>query len=44
MYVQEGTASFGNVLGTLNSFLLTGYVKMTNDSCVKDYFSRNILT
>lgn len=29
---------FGNVLGPLNSFLLSSYVKMTNDGCVKYYF------
>jgi len=39
VYVQEGTALFGNVLGTLSFFLLTGYVKMTNDGYAKYYFS-----
>lgn len=38
VYVQEGAASFGNVLGTLNSFPLTACVKMTNDGCMKYYF------
>lgn len=38
VYVQEGAASFGNVLGTLNSFRLTACVKMTNDGCIKYYF------
>lgn len=30
--------SFGNVLRTLKSFLLSSYVKMTNNVCVKYFF------